>query len=753
MSSDLRVALHINAHAGQSRREVQALERDLRQAGKNGAKALADESWKAGAAINRVGQQGATSYRIVRQAMRDAATQGADVLKQKVSAAGNELKQLGADGRKAAQETKTEMTRAAREGVTPLARSADQAESSMRRLAQNGGRHLRALKAVALGVRAEVERLRNFGSSTMGQLAGFGVGVGAAASLKGSAVLERQMIRTQQTAGMTYAQRDEWKNEGRRIGIAYGVDPAAIYAGGDTLLAGGMSYGTVKASADAIGQATAVTGADSGVLAKALMTGSSAFNIDLEKTGAALDMLQKMTVAGRLGNAELENLSDIFPKIGSGAKAAGMSIEQALAYVETLSAMEANPDRLGTLAESTLRVFTNGQYRKQVSKATGISYFNKDGSQRNPQDVLSDLSTQYGRLTTDKERSTYMDKVFKGMDQDTLRGIRYLLSGNVLSDFSKNTGEIKRAKPVFESDLADNVKSSTGAAGRLRATLGGAIDRMAQPINAAFADMSGYLLDDLNLSGDQMLAGGLATAVGGYYAGRGAKKGAGMLFNKLLGGQDTLKNIAVGRVLEEATGVQSVFVTNWPVSGVAGLPDVASPGKGGKGGNGGSGVAVPGVGLTALGIMATQIGGASAQGDEARLDLAGRNKLLNEGQRTYQQAFYRQRLSLAGQVPEGLGYAEREGWLSSNAQRLAQQETGLTATGSTVVSGNAWAAEMTSRLMQVALSPPGADKSDVAEKRLAQLLSEPLVISLHLNNDMLLAEVERRAGIQVRRGQ
>lgn len=751
MSSDLRVALHINAHAGQSRREVQALERDLRQAGKNGAKALADESWKAGAAINRVGQQGATSYRIVRQAMRDAATQGADVLKQKVSEAGNELKQLGADGRKAAQETKTEMTRAAREGVAPLARSTDQAETSIRRLAQNGGRHLRALKAVALGVRGEFDRLRNFGSSTMGQLAGFGVGVGAAASLKNSAVLERQMIRTQQTAGMTYDQRDEWKSEGRRIGSAYGVDPAAIYAGGDTLLAGGMSYGAVRASADAIGQATAVTGADSGVLAKALMTGSSAFNIDLEKTGAALDMLQKMTVAGRLGNAELENLSDIFPKIGSGAKAAGMSIEQALAYVETLSAMEANPDRLGTLAESTLRVFTNGQYRKQVSKATGISYFNKDGSQRNPQDVLGDLSTQYGRLTTDKERSTYMDKVFKGMDQDTLRGVRYLLSGNVLKNFSKNTGEIKQAKPVFESDLADNVKSSTGAAGRLRATLGGAIDRMAQPINSAFADISGYLLDDLNLSGDQMLAGGLATGVGGYYAGRGAKKGAGMLFNKLLGGQDTLKNIAVGRVLEEATGVQSVFVTNWPGTGVAGLPDVATPDKGGKSGKGG--FAVPGVGLAALGVMATQIGGASPQGDAARLDLASRNKLLDEGQSTYQQAFYRQRLGLADQVPEGLGYAEREDWLSSNARRLAQQETGLTAAGSTVESGNAWAADMASRLMQGAVTPPGGGASGAAEGRLAQLLNQPLVISLQLNSDMVMADVERRAGIQVRRGQ
>ena len=40
MSSDLRVALRIQANSGNSRREVQALERDLRKAGKDGAKAL-----------------------------------------------------------------------------------------------------------------------------------------------------------------------------------------------------------------------------------------------------------------------------------------------------------------------------------------------------------------------------------------------------------------------------------------------------------------------------------------------------------------------------------------------------------------------------------------------------------------------------------------------------------------------------------------------------------------------------------------
>ncbi|MCS5517691.1 hypothetical protein NWF32_31325 [Pseudomonas qingdaonensis] len=50
-----------------------------------------------------------------------------------------------------------------------------------------------------------------------GQLAGLGVGVGVAAGVTGSARLDRQLIRTQQTAGMTGEQRDEWRGEQYRL--------------------------------------------------------------------------------------------------------------------------------------------------------------------------------------------------------------------------------------------------------------------------------------------------------------------------------------------------------------------------------------------------------------------------------------------------------------------------------------------------------------------------------------------------------
>ncbi|WP_454842872.1 phage tail tape measure protein, partial [Pseudomonas hormoni] len=685
--SDLRVALRFQAHAGNSRREIEQINRDLRKAAKEGAKSLADESWKASSAITKVGQVGASSYKVIRNAMRETAQAGSGT-RIEVSKTSVELKEMATAARKAARDAKTELISADRQGVQPLRQSVDKTESSFRRLAQNGGRSLRALKTIATGVRQEFDRIKGLGSSAQGQLAGLGVGLGVVSGLTGSARLDRQLIRTQQTAGMSGEQREEWRGEQWRLAKTYGIEREQVQTGFDTLVASGLSYDKAKASSEAIAQSTAVTGADSGILAKALVTGASAFDIDLAKPEAALDLLQKMIVAGRLGNAELENLSSIFPKVGGDAKKAGMSMAQALSFVETLSLIELEPDRLGTLAQSTLRAFNNDSYRKDVTKNTGVDFFDKKGGVRNTQDVFLDLKKKYSLLKTDRERARFMGVVFGKMDQDTQKGVNAFLTGDRLDKFAASTGDINNAKGVIEKDLADNLSSSTAVGSRMKATLGQAIDRMAAPLNKGFADMGSYLLDDLNLSGEQMLAGGAALGVGGYYAGRGAKAGVGTLLNKFMGGPETLKNIAVGKVLEEATGVTSVFVTNWPGAGMniggTGMPDL--PGTSSEKGKPGGFIA-PWLAPVALGLSATQLGGSTGQNtDEDRLAMVARNKLIDDGQRTYQTAFYSNRIALAGQDP-----SQSQDWLSSQAQRLAHQQTGLTASGNSVEGANAWA--------------------------------------------------------------
>ncbi len=131
-------------------------------------------------------------------------------------------------------------------------------------LHKTGGRNLRMLKSVAVGVRREFGRIKGLGSTAQGQLAGLGVGLGVASGLTGSARLDRQLIRTQQTAGMTNEQREEWRGEQWRLAKTYGIEREQVQTGFDTLIASGLSYDKAKSSAEAIAQSTAVTGAELG---------------------------------------------------------------------------------------------------------------------------------------------------------------------------------------------------------------------------------------------------------------------------------------------------------------------------------------------------------------------------------------------------------------------------------------------------------------------------------------------------------
>ena len=164
MSSDLRVALRFQAHAGNSRREIEQINRDLRKAGKEGAKSLADESWKASSAITKVGQVGANSYKTIRSAMRETAKAGSGT-RIEVTKTSAELKEMAIAARKAARDAKTELISADRQGVQPLRQSVDKTDTSFRRMAQNSGRSLRTLKTIAMGVRQEFDRIKGLGGS------------------------------------------------------------------------------------------------------------------------------------------------------------------------------------------------------------------------------------------------------------------------------------------------------------------------------------------------------------------------------------------------------------------------------------------------------------------------------------------------------------------------------------------------------------------------------------------------------------
>lgn len=807
MSADLRVALRIQANSGNSRREIAGLNRDLRQAGKEGARALAIEGQKAQTSISGIGRAGVGSFKAIRQAMRDSTKSGRE-FRTEVIQTGAGLKDMGQAARRASQETKATLRIVEREGITPLRTGVDRTSTSFRQLARAATSSLRTIKSVAAATRAEFSRVKGMMTGVNGHLAGAGLGIGVGLSVASSAKTDRRMIQLGQTANMSPAENEDMRKEVFRVSKSYGNDPDSILGGAEALLAGGLSPKAAKSSIDAIGQASALRNADPTILAGAGMAAKEAYGFDLENPATMLDILQKMTIAGDAAKAELTDLGGIFNKVGANASAAGFKFHQSLGLIESLSNVEPNADNLRTMVGSFLTVFNTGSYQEQVSKTTGIDFFNKDKSRRDPFEVVADMRKKYDKLPDDKTRASFFNVVFKSMDRDAVTAWRWMLSGDRQDNMVGISDQVHNAAPIFNQQLKENTSSATGTAGRMRATLRDATDRMSRPINEAFASMGTYLLDDLNLSGEQMMGLGAATAIGGYYTGRGLKKGAGALLNKLPGvgnPLETMQGIAVGKVLEEATGVTSVFVTNWP-SGMplgGGVPDLSV--RAGK-------VAEPAsrgaVAATATYLMRRSpyiagafIPGSTPQDDDSRLDQAQRNKLLNDDQRTYQTSFYRNRMALADKNPD-----QSSDWLSSEAQRLAHHETGLTASGLPIEGANSWAAGIAERAVNAGMATQAANARlqammtqssptdwmstqaqrltgssslgqgdgqpngglngmigtegaaggvnglNSAISRLEGVLNRPFVFEVRTDTNTVVAEFERRVGMQVRRG-
>lgn len=96
-----------------------------------------------------------------------------------------------------------------------------------------------------------------------------------------------------------------------------------------------------------------------------------------------------MVVAGKLGNAELEDLSAIFARVGNNARSAGLSFEGTLAFLEHLSLVEKDPERLASLADSTLRLANNQKYMEKAAKVTGVKFYDAKGERRDLFDVFA----------------------------------------------------------------------------------------------------------------------------------------------------------------------------------------------------------------------------------------------------------------------------------------------------------------------------------------------------------------------------
>ncbi|MCP2839689.1 phage tail tape measure protein, partial [Salmonella enterica] len=84
------------------------------------------------------------------------------------------------------------------------------------------------------------------------------------------------------------------------------------------------------------------------------------------------------------------------------------------------SRIERQPERLATLADSTMRLFTNTRYLRQAQKTTGIRFFDEQGQRRDPIKVLEEIKHRYDTLKTDAARQKFLFQAFGEADLDTI---------------------------------------------------------------------------------------------------------------------------------------------------------------------------------------------------------------------------------------------------------------------------------------------------------------------------------------------
>ncbi|WP_165676520.1 phage tail tape measure protein [Metapseudomonas otitidis] len=464
------------------------------------------------------------------------------------------------------------------------------------------------LRKLGSAAKRELDAVGNAFRSVEGRLAQLGIGVSALAVGAQSANLDKDLVQLKLTAGATVEEMNRMRDTLFSAQSATGQTVDELKGGVDALIAGGQSMAEATATVRPMAETLAVAKTNADALAKAMGVAGKMFDIDLSQADQARLLLDRMVVAGRAGNAELENLPDVFSRIGANAKGSNLDINQTLALVETLSLVEPNAERLATLTDSTLRVFTNRKYMEDAAKATRVQFFNADKSRRDPLDVIEDIKKQYDKLNNDKDRFRFISKAFGAADLDTQRGLKTLLDGQSLSRLDEILRDIKGAGGTIARDLPEAISNSVDQVGRLRGELRKAADDFARPVNDTLSGLIKWGLDSkdnggLGLSGNDILLGGAVGAAGIFGTARYGGKALKGLAGKLGG---TAAGVATGKALEEMAGVTPVYVVNMPGDGLGGagpLDKVAgrAGGLGAAGRLGLQGLALAGAGAAGYG--------------------------------------------------------------------------------------------------------------------------------------------------------
>lgn len=422
------------------------------------------------------------------------------------------------------------------------------------------------VQAFGNAVKDELSSIKKFAGSVGERLGQIGLDVSPRELIARTAELDKALARIKQASGGTADEVGRLRESLLSAQAATGQGSESLLSGVDALIASGSRMTEVIAALDPMAKAMVVTQADAGTLAKAMDAVSGAFNIDLGQAEQARLLLEQMVVAGRAGNVALENMPELFAKIGTQAQSANLGVGQTLSLVEALSQAEPDAGRLAQLTDSTLNAFTDTKQMRAAQKATGVRFFEDNGSRRDTLQVLSELEARYDSLGNDRARSAFITKAFGKTSPDARQALKALLDGNALGGLDSISAQVDGASGTLSREVRQSLDNPVDQTARLNATLFKAIDGLGQPLTSAWSKTIAWGLDrkadgGMELDGNDLLIGGLIGGASLY----GAKRLGGKALSKWLGGTgDMVSGVATGKALEAVAGVQPVYVVNMP---------------------------------------------------------------------------------------------------------------------------------------------------------------------------------------------
>ncbi len=398
----------------------------------------------------------------------------------------------------------------------------------------------------------------------------------------------------------------------------------------NALLKAGMDLKDVAGKSGAAFAATALASL-SGEMPELVGTSLARIGSQFKLKGSEYSELSDWLV--RVDDAAVTSLPELIAGLrmsGSAAAALGIPVADTVTAVGALA-------NLGDRAGSSFGGFLSGiagktpAARKEM-KQLNLSFFDK-GKFVGMEEAIIRLKDKIGSINDDQEKSKILARLF---GEEGSRAANEFL--NAAKGFSEIEKSAKDSLSMAEkmSIWGEGLNAALAKiGGTSKSTLATLFDPLLSPLKE-FLDLMNQAVGKVGELAEKHKGitavgaygmGAATLGLGGYgvfnllkggAAGARVLKGVGGMKGLLGGFGGTAAGIAKGKALEAATGVQPVFVTNWPATlGAAGaLGDIAG-GKAGKLGKlagklgkfGKLGVGAAGIGSTAIAGSAALAGG------------------------------------------------------------------------------------------------------------------------------------------------